>query len=329
VVGAYPLKKTPEIIDQLEHLVAGETTGDPMSGKKWLRRDLRQLSRALHKGGVNVSHVTVRRLLKQQNYSLKSNRKEHSESSEERDLQFRYIERVKRLFIRAGHPVISVDAKKKELIGNFNNPGQSWNREPEKVDAHNFPSDAIAKATPYGIYDVPHNIGYVYVGISADTPEFAVDAIHCWWQRRDRPRLAHENKLLILCDAGGSNGYRKRNWKNQLQRKLVDPYNLEVMVCHYPTGTSKWNPIEHRLFSFISLNWAGVPLRSLKNMLNLIRGTTTNTGLKVYAALIKRTYRTQIKVSDQDMADLHLLKRKICPQWNYIIKPRSKLYPKV
>jgi Rhodopirellula transposase DDE domain len=271
VVGAYPLKKTPEIIDQLEHLVAGETAGDPMSGKKWLRRDLRQLSRALHKGGVTVSHVTVRRLLKQQNYSLKSNRKEHSESSEERDLQFRYIERVKRLFIRAGHPVISVDAKKKELIGNFNNPGQSWKREPEKVDTHNFPSDAIAKATPYGIYDVLHNLGYVYVGISADTPEFAVDAIHRWWQRRDRPRFAHENKLLILCDAGGSNGYRKRNWKNQLQRTLVDPYNLEVMVCHYPTGTSKWNPIEHRLFSFISLNWAGVPLRSLKIMLNLIR----------------------------------------------------------
>jgi hypothetical protein len=187
----------------------------------------------------------------------------------------------------------------------------------------------VVKATPYGIYDVIHNLGYLYVGISADTPEFAVDAIVCWWQRQDRPKFAQENKLLILCDAGGSNGYRKRNWKKQLQEFLVEPHNIEVMVCHYPTGASKWNPIEHRLFSFISLNWAGIPLRSLRIMLNLIRGTTTSTGLKVYAALIKRHYPTQVKVSDPEMDTLNILKRRVCPHWNYIIKPRDRLSSKV
>jgi hypothetical protein len=307
----------------LKELIEGETSGDPMSGRKWLRRDLRQLSQQLQQLGVSVSHVTLRRILKQQNYSLKSNRKEQSESSLQRDLQFRYIERVKPVFVRAGHPVISVDAKKKELIGNFKNPGRCWQREAEAVDVHDFPSDAVVRATPYGIYDVVHNLGYVYVGISADTPEFAVDAITRWWQRQDRPRFADESKLLILCDAGGSNGYRQRNWKNQLQHALVDPCQIQVMVCHYPTGASKWNPIEHRLFSFISLNWAGIPLRSLKIMLNLIRGTTTTTGLKVYAALIKRIYPTKVKVSDQEMAALNIVKRSICPHWNYIIKPRS------
>jgi Rhodopirellula transposase DDE domain len=271
----------------------------------------------------------VRRLLKAENYSLKANRKERSESGLERDRQFRYIERVKQLFIRAGHPVISVDTKKKELIGDFKNPGRSWNRQPEEVNVHDFPSDGIVRATPYGIYDVVQNLGYVYVGISADTPEFAVDAICRWWQRKDRPRLAHEHKLLILCDAGGSNGYRVRNWKKQLQESLVDRFKIEVMVCHYPTGASKWNPIEHRLFSFISLNWAGVPLRSLKIMLNLIRGTTTATGLKVYAALVKRTYLTKVKVSDPEMATLNIFKRNICPHWNYIIKPRPEPDPKV
>lgn len=324
-----PSKKPPELIAALEDLIEGETAGDPMSGRKWLRRDLRQLSQTLQQEGISVSHVTVRRLLQQQNYSLKANRKELSESNDQRDRQFRYIERVKRLFMEAGHPVISVDAKKKELIGDFKNPGRNWQREPEEVGVHDFPSDDVVKATPYGIYDLIHNRGYVYVGISADTPAFAVDAIGRWWQRQDRPRFAHENKLLILCDAGGSNGYRKRNWKKRLQEVLVDPFDLEVMVCHYPTGASKWNPIEHRLFSFISMNWAGVPLRSLKIMLNLIRGTTTQTGLKVQAALIKRVYPTKVQVADQDMASLNLVRRRVCPHWNYIIKPRSGFTPKV
>ncbi|MEA5464910.1 ISAzo13 family transposase [Leptothoe sp. PORK10 BA2] len=329
MADVYPLKKTPEILSWLDDLIEGEVAGDPMSGQQWLRRDLRYLSRALQASGASVSHMTVRRLLKQQGYSLKANRKEHSPSSLERDRQFRYIERVKRLFVRAGHPIISVDAKKKELIGNFKNPGRSWQHATEEVDVHDFPSSGIIRATPYGIYDVCHNLGYVYVGISADTAEFAVDAISRWWQRQDRPQFTDESKLLILCDSGGSNGYRTRNWKKQLQEILADPFQIEVMVCHYPTGTSKWNPIEHRLFSFISLNWAGVPLRSLKIILNLIRGTTTDTGLKVQAALIRRHYATKVKVSDQEMAMLNLSRRSICPQWNYILRPRAKTDSKV
>lgn len=300
-----------------------------MSGRKWLRHDLRQLSDHLQEQGVSVSHVTVRRLLQEHQYSLKTNRKERSQSSPERNRQFRYIERVKQLFIRAGHPVISVDSKKKEVIGDFKNPGRLWQREPEEVNVHDFPLQGTVRATPYGIYDVVHNLGYVYVGISADTPQFAVDAICSWWKRKDRPHHAHENKLLILCDAGGSNGYRIRTWKKHLQESLVDPFKLEVMVCHYPTGASKWNPIEHRLFSFISLNWAGVPLRSLNIMLNLIRGTTTEAGLKVQAAVIRRIYPTKVKVSEQEMATLNIQKRPICPHWNYIIKPRSKRKRKV
>jgi hypothetical protein len=222
-----------------------------------------------------------------------------------------------------------VDAKKRELVGNFKNPGRSWRREPERVNVHDFPSDAIAKATAYGIYDVVHNLGYVYIGISANTPEFAVDAIVRWWKRPDRPHFPNESKVLILCDSGGSNGYRPRNWKKQLQVALADVFQIEVMICHYPTGASKWNPVEHRLFSFISLNWAGIPLRSLNTMLKLIRGTITETGLKVKAALIQRDYSTGVKVSDQEMAKLHIVRRSIHPHWNYIIKPRPLFSEKV
>ncbi|NJL39982.1 MAG: ISAzo13 family transposase [Leptolyngbyaceae cyanobacterium SM1_4_3] len=306
----------------MEALIEAETAGDPMTGQKWLRRDLRQLSTDLKAQGFDISHVTVGRLLKQQDYSLKSNHKAVTAAHPERDRQFCYIERVKRLFQTNGHPVISVDTKKKELIGNFKNSGQQWRREAARVNAHDFPEDALLRTVPYGIYDVAHNLGYVYVGVSADTPAFAVDAICRWWHRRDRPRFTNETKLLILCDAGGSNSYRSRDWKRQLQTRLADVAAIEVMVCHYPTGASKWNPIEHRLFNFISLNWAGIPLRSLAVMMKLIRGTTTVAGLKVKAAIIQRHYPKGVKVSDQEMATLNLHKRRICPQWNYIFKPR-------
>lgn len=324
VEGVYPSKKTPELVTALEQLVEAETAGDPMTGQKWLRRDLRQLSTELERQGFKISHVSVGRLLKQQDYSLKANRKAITAPHVERNRQFCYIERVKALFQSNGHPVISVDTKKKELIGNFKNPGQCWRQEAEPVNAHDFPDDALLRAVPYGIYDVVHNLGYVYVGVSADTPEFAVDAICRWWNRRDRPRFVNETKLLILCDAGGSNSYRSRNWKRQLQTQLADSAAVEVMVCHYPTGASKWNPIEHRLFNFISLNWAGIPLRSLTVMVKLIRGTTTSVGLKVKAAVIQRHYPKAVKVSDEEMAKLNLQKRRVCPQWNYIIKPREK-----
>jgi hypothetical protein len=300
-----------------------------MGGQKWVCHSLRQMRKTLQGQGVDLSHETIRQWLKQQKYSLKANRKSLSASVPQRDAQFRYIRRVKQLFIRAGHPVISVDTKKKELIGNFKNPGQRWKQQAELVNSHDFPKDAIAKAVPYGIYDVVHNLGYVYVSIAADTAEFAVDAIVRWWQRQDRPRFAHETKLLILCDAGGSNGYRLRNWKRQLQTVLVDPFQIEVMVCHYPTGTSKWNPVEHRLFSFITKNWAGQPLRSLPILLSLIRGTTTKMGLSVKARFLKKKYRKQVKVSNQEMATLNIVHRPFCSQWNYIIKPRPRPPEKV
>jgi hypothetical protein len=238
----------------------------------------------------------------------------------------------KKIFINAGHPVISVDSKKKELIGNFKHAGQTWNQEPDLVNDHEFPTDAIAKAVPYGIYDLVHNHGCAYVGTSHDTAAFAVAAIVRWFERKDRagrvtrhaPKFADETKILILSDSGGSNGYRVRNWKYQLQQQLADQFNVEVMVCHYPSGASKWNPIEHRLFSFISLNWAGKPLRSLRWMTALIRGTTTSTGLTVKAAQPKGHYPTQVKVSDAQMATMNLTPRRICPQWNYVFHPRHQ-----
>lgn len=293
-----------------------------MGGRKWVRHSLRQMRKMLQAQQVFISHETIRHLLYQKKYSLKANRKRLSASGSQRDAQFRYIRRVKRLFLQAGYPVISVDAKKKEEIGNFKNPGRAWRQQFQWVDVHDFPQDAIAKASPYGIYDIAHNLGYVYVNLSADTPEFAVDAIVRWWQRRDRPLFSREDKLLILCDAGGSNGYRANNWKRQLQIELVDRFQIEVMVCHYPTGASKWNPIEHRLFSFITTNWAAQPLRSVPILLASIRGTTTETGLKVKAAVLKKKYRKHVKVSKQEMATLNITHRSFHPQWNYIIKPR-------
>jgi hypothetical protein len=303
--------------------VEDETAGDPMSDKKWVRSSLRQLSKALSRLGFDIGYVTVGRLLKDLGFSLKSNRKQSTGPPHpDRDRQFRYIARVKKLFVATGHPVISVDSKKKELIGNFKNRGRTWCREAEEVNVYDFPGNAVGKAVPYGIYDITHNLGYVAVGTSADTSEFAMDAICWWWELEDRPSFPDETRLLILSDAGGSDGCRFRLWKRQLQEELADQLGIEVMVCHYPTGASKWNPIEHRLFSYISLNWAGKPLRSFEAMLNYIRGTTTKAGLKVKAVLLDREYEKGIKISDQEMDALNLHRRRVCPRWNYVLKPR-------
>ena len=276
------------------------------------------------KQGYQVGPMTVRRLLRKLGYSLQANRKECGNTSHpDRDRQFRYIERVRKLFQAKGHPIISVDTKKKELIGNFKNAGRVWRRRAETVNVHDFPHEAVGKAVPYGIYDVVHNEGYVYVGTSADTSEFAVDAICQWWEEEDRPTFPDESKLLILSDAGGSDGCRRRLWKKLIQEQLADRLGIEVMVCHYPTGHSKWNPIEHRLFSHISINWAGKPLRSFEVMLAYLRGTVTETGLKVKAFLVDRVYKKGIRVSDKEMQQLNLQRRYICPKWNYIIKPRG------
>lgn len=325
VEAVNPSKKIVGIREHIESEVEEVTAGDPCGGLKWLRRNsLRGLKAKLAALGMLLSHVSIRRILKEANYSLKANQKSVSLAQHpQRNQQFCYIRRVKKLFIQAGHPVISVDTKKKELIGNYKNDGQNWTQAAEAVKDHDFPDKTTIKAVPYGIYDVVHNQGFVYVGTSGDTAEFAVDAIVRWFERKDRPTFKNERKLLILCDGGGRNGSRVRNWKRQLQQQLAERFGLEVMVCHYPPGTSKWNPIEHRLFSFVSLNWAGQPLRSLSRMTALIRGTVTIMGLQVKAAVLKGNYPLKIKVSNAEMAELALTRRKICPQWNYGIHPRS------
>lgn len=305
-------------------MVKDEVAGDPMSERKWIRRSLRKLSDMLDKEGYAISHWTVKRLLRKEKFRLKGNNKRFTGPPHpERDRQMRYIQRVIRLFRANGHPIISVDTKKKELIGNFANAGRVWCQEAEQVNAHDFLQDALVRAVPYGLYDLTHNQGYLSIGTSADTSEFAVDTILQWWREPDRPRFPDERILLILCDAGGSNHYRYRLWKQQLQEKLADAFGIPVMVCHYPTGASKWNPIEHRLFSFISLNWAGKPLRTLDTMLGLLNQTTTSTGLTVKASLIDRRYQKGIQVSQEVWDSLLLKHRPICPLWNYIIFPRS------
>ena len=306
----------------MEEVVADDVVGDPMSEQKWVRRSLATIARQLAKRQFRVGPTTVRRLLKKLEYGLYCNRKSLTGSSHpQRDKQFRYIRRVKQLFLSAGCPVISVDTKKKELIGNFRNQGQHWAQQPEPVNVHDFRQDSLGRAVPYGIYDLTHNQGYVYVGTSYDTSEFAAYAIAQWWADPDRPRFRCEDKLLILADAGGSNNCRYWLWKQQVQQQLADQFGIEVMICHYPTGASKWNPVEYRLFSQISRNWAGKPLRTWQTMLNYIRGTVTETGLKVKAFLVDRIFEKSKKVSAEEKAMLRLHRRPICPTWNYLIKP--------
>lgn len=304
--------------------MADDVAGDPMSEAKWVRGSLSVIAQQLVKRQFRIGRTTVRRLLKKLRYGLCRNRKSLTgESHPDRDRQFRYIAKVKKLFLRTGRPVISVDTKKKELVGNFLNPGQSWTQAAEKVNVHDFKQDALGRAVPYGIYDLTHNQGYVYVGTSHDTPEFAAYAIAQWWADPDRPRFQREDKLLILADAGGSNNCRYWLWKKYIQEQLADCFGIEVLVCHYPTGASKWNPIEYRLFSQISLNWAGKPLRSWATILNYIRGTATATGLRVKAFLVDRIFDRNQKVSKQERAALRLKRRPICPNWNYMLLPRS------
>jgi hypothetical protein len=301
-----------------------ETAGDPMSEQKWQRSSLRHLMDEMERLGYWISHTTIARLLKGMDYSLKVNAKRLSGSDHpDRDRQFQYIAAQKALFQQAGLPIISVDTKKKELIGNFKNPGQEWCREARAVNDHDFEQDALGKAVPYGLYDLMHNHGYVYVGQSADTPQFAVEVIVRWWREIGKSLFLCADKILILADAGGSNGCRPRLWKQQLQELLADQLGLEVTVCHYPTGASKWNPIEHRLFGPISINWAGKPLETFEFMLACIRGTDTDTGLRVEAFLVEKVYEKGIKVAKEIMQTLQIEWHAVCPRWNYTIKPRQ------
>jgi len=308
----------------LQEIVTPETAGDPMSEQKWVRSSLRHLSDQLEGKGHLACPMTVGRLLKQAGYSLKANVKRLAGAPHpDRNTQFEYIESQKQFFLSQGWPVISVDAKKKELIGNFKNAGQAWCQEAEAVNDHDFECDALGKAVPYGLYNLNHHRGYVYVGQSADTAEFAVDVIAQWWKTFGRQDFPDAPGLLVLCDGGGSNGWRSRLWKAQVQEQLADQLGLEVTVCHYPRGASKWNPVEHRLFGPISVNWAGQPLRTFETLLACIRGTTTRAGLQVAAFLVAQVYQRGVKVADEVIQSLNLERHATCPNWNYTIRPRS------
>ena len=295
-----------------------------MKPDKFVRRSLQTLSNELAAQGHSACPTTVAGLLRELGYNLRVNFKRITGPYHpDRDRQFRYLEGKVEEFRAAGLPILSVDTKKKELVGNFGNDGQCWVEEPFEVNAHDFVTDAVCKAVPYGLYDVLANQGHVVVGTSSDTPAFAVDAIVRWWVRCGCKRYRDAGELLLLADSGGSNGCRPRLWKQRLQTLLADPYDLEVTVCHYPRGASKWNPVEHRLFSQISRNWSGRPLQSLELMLSLIRGTQTSTGLRVSAEWTAQRYQRGVKVTDAQMNRLNIERHGLCPQWNYTIKPRG------
>ena len=312
-------------MSQLRELLREDTAGDPMGRRGlWTGLRLEQISERLKQLGLSICPNTVRRLLDQLGYALHANRKSLSgPQSPDRDLQFQYIQHQRRQFTQSALPIISVDTKKKELVGPFKNAGRIWSREALPVNDHDFRSQAKGIAILRGLFDSQANRGSVLIGTSHDTPQFAVDALVDWWRGEGRRRYRQASELLILADSGGSNGARCRLWKYALQEKLVDPYQLGVTVCHYPTGASKWNPIEHRLFSEISKHWAGQPLSDYTTIVRLVAETRTKTGLQVECALSTKSYPTKTKVSDEQMAELDLLKHPILPQWNYTLVPKT------
>lgn len=310
------------IVPALEVLMEDGTAGDPCSDLKWKRKSLRRLSEALGEEHP-ASPPTVGRLLREQKYSLKINHKQLGDSSPDRDTQFQYLEAQKQAFLERGWPILHIDTKKRELIGLFKNPGATWCRDSHRVNVYDFRSLAEGIAIPYGMYDPLRNAGFVFVGTSADTGEFAVDALTWWWRTYGQADYVGAPGLLLLPDSGGSDGCRPRLWKHALQHHLVNPTGIAVTVCHYPSGASKWNLVEHRLFSAISVNWAGQPLTSYDKLINLLNATTTKQGLVVKAILSNAKYQTGIKISDKQMGALNLLKHETLPKWNYTIKPTS------
>jgi hypothetical protein len=310
------------VIKAIERLMEYETAGDPMTGLKWTHKTTEKISGVLQSVGIEICPQTVARLLRAQGFSLRVNSKQVSRvTCPHRDQQFRYIKRLRDAFARDDLPIVSIDTKKKELIGQFKNAGRAWSKQAIAVNDHDFRSDGKGMAVPYGILDVRANRGYIVVGMSHDTAEFAVSSLAHWWKTEGRKRYPTASSLLVLADNGGSNGSRVRAWKHAVQTQLCDALNLSVTICHYPPGTSKWNPIEHRLFSQVSNNLAGRPLDSYETLVNYISTTSTKTGLRVKASLDRGHYQTGVKITDDQMAAIQIDRHKILPDWNYTIRP--------
>jgi transposase len=313
----------PNILEKLEALVDPVTRGDPRSPLRWTCKSTRHLSQELGRKGYSISNVTVADLLHRLDYSLQANAKTlEGASHPDRDAQFQYINSRVKGFLRRHQPVISVDTKKKELVGNFKNGGKEWQpkREPEKVEIHDFASPEFPKVIPYGVYDIGKNMGWINVGTDHDTASFAVASIRRWWFGMGREIYPSATDLLICADCGGSNGYRVRLWKIELQN-LASETGLRITICHFPPGTSKWNKVEHRLFSHISMNWRGRPLVSHEVIVKLIGETTTSIGLEVKAQLDKRRYPVKVKVTDEEMKIVKIRPHKFHGEWNYSINP--------
>jgi len=324
--GRRPLTTTdPKLLAHLEALVAGDARGDPESPLLWTAKSVRTLAGALREQGHQVSHETVAKLLRCLGYSLQANRKtKEGASHPDRDAQFGHINASAAAAIAAGQPVISVDTKKKELVGDFKNGGREWRPkgDPTLVRSKDFKDKTLGKVNPYGVYDIALDEGYVSVGIDADTAEFAVASIASWWAHLGKARYPDAVRLTITADCGGSNGNRLRLWKVALQR-LADDTGLQIAVCHFPPGTSKWNKIEHRLFSYIARNWRGQPLVSRQAVVSPIAATTSTKGLKVYAQLDENDYERGIKISDTEIAAVNLHPDEFHGEWNYLIKPST------
>jgi len=324
--GRKKLSETmPELLDAIEEIVGETTRGDPESALRWTCKSVRNISEELKKKGFEIGRQSVANLLHELDYSLQATRKtsEGKQDHPDRDEQFTHINKMSKSFIRSKSPVISVDTKKKELVGNYHNNGQEWQYKgnPIEVLDHDFPDPKVSKAVPYGIFDVAENKGWVNVGISADTAEFAVESIRQWWKKMGCQIYTDAKKLLITADCGGSNSYRVHLWKFELQ-KLANETDLKITVCHYPPGTSKWNKIEHRLFSFISINWRGRPLVDYRTVVELIARTKTSTGLAVKARLDKKKYKKGRKITKKQLQALNIVRDKFHGEWNYTIKPQ-------
>jgi transposase len=319
------VEKMPKIDSSLAKLIEPALRGEPDSSLLWTSKSLRKLSAELKLQGFNVSHNYIGELLKEKGFSLQANRKtDEGKGHPDRNAQFEHIHETIKIYQSEYQPIISVDAKKKELVGNFKNAGKELCRkkEPEKVKVYDFPSDAEGKAIPYGVYDITKNKGWVSIGIDHDTAEFAANTIKTWWAKMGKSCYPNAQKLLITADGGGSNSSRSRLWKKELQ-KMSNETGLQLEVCHFPPATSKWNKIEHRLFSYIAQNWRGKPLLSYEIIVNLIGSTTTKKGLKVICELNKNKYKTGIKVTDKEMKSLNLKRNDFHGEWNYIISPDS------